>query len=163
MKNVPSVNTDLYRIKHLIRVQPVRFPQGLPETEDDIRNCLLRPNGHFIIRKPLGSVESPAISEDATAESIDVPAEVMRAHLSRRYLRKYHNDRYKSHALLGEHFTSHYRYELNEDGQEYRYSGRWRLGKAMEQSARRRHNKDGSKRPNIRFEADFNTYPWRYF
>lgn len=162
VKNVPSVNKDLYRIKHLIRVQPVRFPQGLPDTADDVRNCVLRPNGDLLIRKPLRSDDSPAVSQDVR-EGVDLPEEVVRAHLSRKYLKSYHNDRYRSHALLKEHFTSHYRYEMNQDGQEYRYSGRWRLGKAMEQAVKRRHNADGTRRPNLWFEADYNTYPWRYF
>lgn len=40
-KNIPSVNTQLQVVKHLIiRIKPLKLPQGLPAEEDVCNACL---------------------------------------------------------------------------------------------------------------------------
>ncbi|XP_032878452.1 39S ribosomal protein L30, mitochondrial [Amblyraja radiata] len=51
-KNVPSVNSKLKVIKHLIRVQPLKLPQGLP-TEQELADTCLNSRGELIIRRHL--------------------------------------------------------------------------------------------------------------
>ncbi|XP_072899578.1 large ribosomal subunit protein uL30m [Hemitrygon akajei] len=51
-KNIPSVNSKLKVIKHLIRVQPLRLPQGLP-TEQELADTYLKSTGELIIRRHL--------------------------------------------------------------------------------------------------------------
>ncbi|XP_062910047.1 39S ribosomal protein L30, mitochondrial [Mobula hypostoma] len=51
-KNIPSVNSKLKVIKHLIRVQPLKLPQGLP-TEQELADTYLKSTGELIIRRHL--------------------------------------------------------------------------------------------------------------
>ncbi|XP_078078040.1 large ribosomal subunit protein uL30m isoform X1 [Mustelus asterias] len=55
-KNVPSVNNKLKIIKHLIRVQPLKLPQGLP-TEQELADTCLKSTGELIIRRHLQPLE----------------------------------------------------------------------------------------------------------
>ena len=50
--NSNGVNEKLWQVKHLIKIQPIRFPQGYP-TEEDIGGTHLKKNGEFIIFKKL--------------------------------------------------------------------------------------------------------------
>ncbi|XP_025063006.1 39S ribosomal protein L30, mitochondrial, partial [Alligator sinensis] len=59
-KNIPSVNLKLRVIKHLIRVQPLKLPYGLP-TEDEMGDTYLNSKGELIIRQRLKPVEQKAI------------------------------------------------------------------------------------------------------
>ncbi|KAK4469859.1 hypothetical protein MN116_007368 [Schistosoma mekongi] len=175
VKNTPSVNRDLYEIKHLVRVQPVIFKNGLP-SESDLLTCRLLPDGRFFRHRGLSvdwkSCESSVPNEtNLSICSVNAPNSLKASphsngenprYLSRAYLRKWHNKRWANHEFFKEFFTSHYKYKLNQDGNEYRYSGLWRLDKAMTHSAESKQNLDGTlKQPNCnRFEADWNTYPW---
>ncbi|XP_078401791.1 large ribosomal subunit protein uL30m [Cetorhinus maximus] len=55
-KNVPSVNNKLKVIKHLVRVQPLKLPQGLP-TEQELADTYLKSTGELIIRRHLQPLE----------------------------------------------------------------------------------------------------------
>ncbi|XP_043547614.1 39S ribosomal protein L30, mitochondrial [Chiloscyllium plagiosum] len=55
-KNVPSINNKLKVIKHLIRVQPLKLPQGLP-TEQELADSYLKSTGELIIRRHLQPLE----------------------------------------------------------------------------------------------------------
>lgn len=39
-KNTPSVNDLLKIIKHLVRIEPLKLPSGLPAEEDMANTCL---------------------------------------------------------------------------------------------------------------------------
>ncbi|CAH8510732.1 unnamed protein product [Schistosoma intercalatum] len=175
VKNTPSVNRDLYEIKHLIRIQPVIFENGLP-TESDLLACRLLPDGRFFRHRGL-SVDSQLLdSSEPNQTNLSVynpnrPYDLKALlhsnkenfrYLSSAYLRKWHNKRWANHDFFKEFFTSHYKYKLNQDGNEYRYSGLSRLDKAITHSLESRRNPDGTlKQPNCnRFDADWNTYPW---
>ncbi|CAH8547614.1 unnamed protein product [Dicrocoelium dendriticum] len=178
VKNTPSVNQDLYVIKHLVRIQPVKFPQGLPTADDDLTKCRLLPDGRFF-RYPKDSVSGEFVTENTAtvlpSSSVSIPTEDVskifqhstddKGYLTRAYLRKYHNRQWDRFQLFDEFFTSHYRYKLNQDGSEYRYSRLWRLDNAMFHAIRKQRNPDGTlKAPNqTRFEANWSTYPWSKF
>lgn len=52
MKNIPEVNSKLWKIKHLIKVTPIQFPYGEP-TKDDINYTILKENGQCWVTKKL--------------------------------------------------------------------------------------------------------------
>ncbi|CAH1400901.1 unnamed protein product [Nezara viridula] len=52
VKNIPEICSMLYKIKHIIKVTPIRTPNGLPES-DDLGAGYLKPNGEFIVSKRL--------------------------------------------------------------------------------------------------------------
>uniref|UniRef100_A0A0K0FUM3 39S ribosomal protein L30, mitochondrial n=1 Tax=Strongyloides venezuelensis TaxID=75913 RepID=A0A0K0FUM3_STRVS len=49
-KNTESYNNELWHIKHLIEVKPLKFPNGEP-TEEDIYRVEVQPDGNCIIDK----------------------------------------------------------------------------------------------------------------
>ncbi|XP_006001429.1 39S ribosomal protein L30, mitochondrial [Latimeria chalumnae] len=59
-KNIPAVNIKLRAIKHLIRVQPLKLPQGLP-TEEELSETYLKSTGELVIRCRLKPLEQKAI------------------------------------------------------------------------------------------------------
>nr|SVE73861.1 EOG090X0EYV [Daphnia atkinsoni] len=52
--NTPSVCAQLWRVKHLIRVTPITFPQGLPD-EADTAGARLQDNGELVFIPQLKS------------------------------------------------------------------------------------------------------------
>lgn len=50
IKNIPENNSRLWRIKHLVRIVPITFPNGFPEDSIGTR---LKENGEFIVSKQL--------------------------------------------------------------------------------------------------------------
>uniref|UniRef100_A0A8C8S1P5 Large ribosomal subunit protein uL30m n=1 Tax=Pelusios castaneus TaxID=367368 RepID=A0A8C8S1P5_9SAUR len=59
-KNIPSVNSKLKVIKHLIRIQPLKLPHGIP-TEEEMSDTFLKSTGELVIRQRLKPVEQKAI------------------------------------------------------------------------------------------------------
>ncbi|NXX58615.1 RM30 protein, partial [Scopus umbretta] len=59
-KNIPSVNSKLKVIKHLIRIQPLKLPHGLP-TEEEMSDTFLTSKGELVIKRHLKPVEQKAI------------------------------------------------------------------------------------------------------
>ncbi|XP_076215547.1 large ribosomal subunit protein uL30m isoform X2 [Aptenodytes patagonicus] len=59
-KNIPSVNSRLKVIKHLIRIQPLKLPYGLP-TEEEMSDTFLRSNGELVIKRHLKPAERKEI------------------------------------------------------------------------------------------------------
>ncbi|KAM8819817.1 large ribosomal subunit protein uL30m [Eudromia elegans] len=58
-KNIPSVNSKLKVVKHLIRVRPLKLPHGLP-TEEELSDTFLTSKGELVIRRRLKPVEQKA-------------------------------------------------------------------------------------------------------
>lgn len=52
VKNIPEVNAQLWKIKHLIKVTPVTFPYGEPSA-NDIDYTRLNENGECLVVKEL--------------------------------------------------------------------------------------------------------------
>ncbi|XP_028628521.1 39S ribosomal protein L30, mitochondrial [Grammomys surdaster] len=60
-KNIPSVNAKLKVVKHLIRIQPLKLPQGLP-TEETMSSTCLKSTGELVLQWHLKPVEQEAKS-----------------------------------------------------------------------------------------------------
>lgn len=60
-KNIPSVNAKLKVVKHLIRIQPLKLPQGLP-TEETMSSTCLKSTGELVVQWHLKPVEQEAKS-----------------------------------------------------------------------------------------------------
>ncbi|XP_022196116.2 39S ribosomal protein L30, mitochondrial [Nilaparvata lugens] len=54
VKNIPEFNAKLYRIKHLVKITPIKFINGEP-TAEDINYCNLNEWGEFTITKKIDS------------------------------------------------------------------------------------------------------------
>lgn len=48
IKNIPENNARLWRIKDLVDIQPITFPNGFP---DDINGTYLKENGELCVKK----------------------------------------------------------------------------------------------------------------
>ncbi|XP_034042989.1 39S ribosomal protein L30, mitochondrial [Thalassophryne amazonica] len=59
-KNIPSVNSQLKFIKHLVHIQPLKTPYGLP-TEQDMADSYINSKGELIIRRLIQPIEPKAI------------------------------------------------------------------------------------------------------
>lgn len=53
VKNTPENNVLLWKVKHLVSVEPITFPYGEP-TEDDVKHTKLKENGECIVHKKIG-------------------------------------------------------------------------------------------------------------
>ncbi|XP_029937534.1 large ribosomal subunit protein uL30m [Myripristis murdjan] len=59
-KNTPSVNSQLKFVKHLVRIQPLKTPYGLP-AEEDMADTYINSKGELIVRRLLKPVDPKAI------------------------------------------------------------------------------------------------------
>lgn len=74
VKNTPQNNVLLWKIKHLVSVEPITFPYGEP-TEEDIKHTNLKECGKCIVHKKIG-IDDEFILEkriEATKEFINDP------------------------------------------------------------------------------------------
>ncbi|XP_066475808.1 large ribosomal subunit protein uL30m [Tiliqua scincoides] len=60
-KNIPSVNSKLKVIKHLIRIKPLKLPHGIPSEEEMADTYVNTSTGELIIRRHLKPVEQKTI------------------------------------------------------------------------------------------------------
>ncbi|XP_016143910.1 39S ribosomal protein L30, mitochondrial-like [Sinocyclocheilus grahami] len=59
-KYTPSVNNLLKIIKHLVRIEPLKVPYGLP-AEEDMANTYLNSRGELVVKHLLNPLELKAI------------------------------------------------------------------------------------------------------
>uniref|UniRef100_H3D8N6 Large ribosomal subunit protein uL30m n=1 Tax=Tetraodon nigroviridis TaxID=99883 RepID=H3D8N6_TETNG len=59
-KNTPAVNSQLKFVKHLVRIQPLKTPYGLP-AEQDMADTFINSKGELIIRRLLQPAEPKAL------------------------------------------------------------------------------------------------------
>lgn len=52
VKNIPENNVRLWKIKHLVTVDPIVFPFGEP-TENDLNHTFLKDNGECVVTKEI--------------------------------------------------------------------------------------------------------------
>ncbi|CAO1424819.1 unnamed protein product [Diamesa hyperborea] len=55
VKNIPENNARLWKIKHLIKIAPITFPQGEP-SEEDLHHTYLKENGECIVIKNIDTL-----------------------------------------------------------------------------------------------------------
>lgn len=89
VKNTPETNALLYKIKHLVSVEPITFPFGEP-TEDDVAHTKLKENGECVVHKKIGVDDSRI---EATKQILSNPDRLDRRTLERearlRWVRNY--------------------------------------------------------------------------
>ena len=110
-KNIPSVNTMLQEVKHLVTIRPLTFPHGLPEHESDFEHMYIKPTGEAIVKKRLEAYEPESIESDASA-----------SHMQQETLKKYLDRMRLEHTIHTEYHRTKYTYKKNEDGKEFRYN-----------------------------------------
>ncbi|KAI7808934.1 39S ribosomal protein L30, mitochondrial [Triplophysa rosa] len=59
-KNIPSVNSQLKMIKHLVKIQPLKLPYGLP-AQEDLANTYLNSRGELVVKRLLKPLEQKAL------------------------------------------------------------------------------------------------------
>ena len=113
-KNSELVNAMLRSVKHLVKIVPITFPNGLPEDESDYEHCLLQDNGEFIIRKKILPSKVEVVSAPKIGKEVlwKMDPETLDRHL---ILQLRHR------RLNMEYFPAKYVYKFNQDGKEYRY------------------------------------------
>ena len=61
--NTPTNNAMLLEVKHLVLIQPLVAPDGLPETEGDLRHTKLRSDGSLaVIKVSLANTNLPTFT-----------------------------------------------------------------------------------------------------
>jgi large subunit ribosomal protein L30 len=112
-KNTPSINKKLSHVKHLVKIQELKFPHGIPEDPSDFEYTQIKSNGEMVVVKQLTPSKSLSEKEvDHRAKWRLQEDTVERA--NKRIL-----DRYAVHT---EYVESFYEYKRNQDGKEYRYN-----------------------------------------
>ncbi|KAI4459454.1 mitochondrial ribosomal protein l30 [Holotrichia oblita] len=81
IKNIPENNSRLWRIKHLIKIVPITFPNGFPQ---DVTGTFLKENGELTVMKSVVPVEVELIEQ----EKIDNNVMKMDGNTLRKALRK---------------------------------------------------------------------------
>lgn len=89
MKNTPNLCALLWKVKHLISVEPISFPHGEP-TNDDIAYTHLKENGECIVHKKL---EIPAERIEATEKFLNDPVRLDKTTLKRDALLQWNSGR----------------------------------------------------------------------
>lgn len=81
------MNRRLYKVKHLIKVDPITFPYGEP-TKDDLNNTYLTPTGECLVTKDI-SIDQKRI--EAADEFKNDPKRLDRITLATESLQKWVN------------------------------------------------------------------------
>lgn len=81
LKNIPEINELLWKIKHLIQIKPVTFPNGFPQ---NVNGTYLKENGEMIVKKEIIPEERKLIATD----NFKTDPRKLDGDTLRRYLRK---------------------------------------------------------------------------
>lgn len=85
IKNTPENNVLLWKVKHLVNVEPITFPHGEPSAED-INHTHLKENGECIVNKKL---QVPSECVEATNKFVEDPLKLDKETLKRDALLKW--------------------------------------------------------------------------
>ena len=113
-KNTPSMNALLMKVKHLVEVKPLRFPYGMPESESDYPYTFIQDDGVVIVHKEL--------KQEIESRPDTAPEEDRRLMLDYDTILKDNERKLRNYELNKEYFPAQYKYRLNQDGKEYRYT-----------------------------------------
>lgn len=76
IKNIPEMNSKLWRIKHLVKIEPITFPDGFPK---DNRGTYLKENGELAVKNELiASETSLEKAEEFKTDSKRLDGETLR-------------------------------------------------------------------------------------
>jgi large subunit ribosomal protein L30 len=107
VKNSENNNEMLRRVKHLIKIVPITFPNGLPQDESDYPHTLLKETGEFVV-KP--RVEGQIVSEK--------PEWSLKIETKKKHWQRILDEK----RFIAEYHPAKYQYRFNQDGNEYRYN-----------------------------------------
>ena len=64
LPNLSFYNALLYRIKHLVEIKPVQFPDGIPSPEDfDVRRARVTEDGKFLYHEKIAEQNTVLLGE----------------------------------------------------------------------------------------------------
>lgn len=114
-KNIPSVNRLLNEIKHLVTIQPLKFPHGIPQDESDWEHTRVNSRGEMVVIQRIKSLEPDAstLAKDPEKDKWKLNLETVKKDLD-----KMCSD-YNIHA---EYKPAEYKYRRNQDNKLYRYN-----------------------------------------
>ena len=113
LKNVPSVNKLLDKVKHLVEIKPLKLVHGPPNAEDDYKHMTLKWNGELVVTKQI---------EPLSVEAEKEPPEVQKWRMQPETLEQQLYDIKRYRLIHAEHHKPHLVYKKNQDGKEYRYT-----------------------------------------
>ncbi|XP_017772291.1 PREDICTED: 39S ribosomal protein L30, mitochondrial [Nicrophorus vespilloides] len=61
VKNIPENQSRLWKVKHLIKITPITFPNGFPE---DVNGTFLKENGELVVNKKLLNSEDRLVARE---------------------------------------------------------------------------------------------------
>ncbi|XP_015913814.1 uncharacterized protein [Parasteatoda tepidariorum] len=79
VKNTASNNKMLWKVKHLIRLKPITFPDGLP-TNDDLYGTFLKQSGELVIAERL-KVKPEDLERDPEFERVKLDQRTIKENL----------------------------------------------------------------------------------
>lgn len=84
VKNIPEDNARLWRIKHLIKITPITFPNGFPK---DCRGTYLKENGELIVaQKTDGSLTQLQATEAFQKDPKKLDGDTLRRQSRKKWL-----------------------------------------------------------------------------
>ncbi|XP_033743025.1 uncharacterized protein LOC117329272 [Pecten maximus] len=119
LKNIPTINEQLRIVQHLVKIVPVTFPYGLPESEEDWEYCYLRDNGEFVVRRKIPNMEE-SLPEDVETTADKEPS-IWEMDIET--VKKQNQKKLLNYDVNSEFFKPQYVYKNNTDGKEHRYFG----------------------------------------
>lgn len=127
LKNIPGINQMLDEVKHLLVVQPLKLPYGLPNHPKEFETLTLKSNGELVFQKHLGCQDSdekgegkaPEEAQDADETSGKLGPEWT---LTRETLQKSLDRSLLLYRVNVDQFDTKYEYKRNQDGKMYRYT-----------------------------------------
>ncbi|XP_046403608.1 39S ribosomal protein L30, mitochondrial [Ischnura elegans] len=84
IKNIPENNQRLWKVKHLIRITPVVFPNG-PPSREDIGGTFLKENGELVVSKRL-KIPQECLESKAEKEKLKMDKETIKKQCRLRWL-----------------------------------------------------------------------------
>ena len=112
VRNTPYWNDLLREVKHLVRIQPLTFPHGVPQNEVDYERSYINCKGEMVVRHTLHPTEEATVPKEE-------PSKWQLKGLS---VKKVLRRKLDLHQVNTEYYEPEYKWKLNEDGKEYRYT-----------------------------------------
>jgi len=108
------VNRLLDEVKHLIKIQPLKFPNGPPEDESDWEHSRINSRGEMTVIKRLKTYEpDSSVPPDPNSEKWKLDLDTLRKDLDKKCTDFNVHTEYK---------PAEYVYRRNQDGKMYRYN-----------------------------------------
>nr|CAG4644354.1 EOG090X0EYV [Lepidurus arcticus] len=87
--NTPAMNKMLWDVKHLVRITPVTFPQGLPQ-DGDLRGAKLLEDGRLIFSPLLKNDTEQLKTSSAVEETKKMDGKTLAKHLRLKWIQPFH-------------------------------------------------------------------------